>query len=89
MCAVCCQLSNLITMSFGPVLPVSQAGYILSFSQQILGVILNVFIFTVVVAKFQKPHPDLVYSSNAVIYKRDGCPALVIRIGCAACHPKP
>ena len=76
------QLSNLITMSFGPVLPVSQAGYVLSVFQQVLGVILNVFIFTVVVSKFQKHQPDLVYSSNAVIYKRDGRPALVIRVGC-------
>jgi len=74
--------SHLITLGHGTVLPVSHAGFMLAFVQMWLGVLLNVLILTVVVAKFQKPNCDVIFSQNAVVTMRDGKPTLIIRIGC-------
>jgi hypothetical protein len=49
---------------------------------QVVGVMLNVFVFAVVVAKFQKPNSDLVWSTAAVVTERNGRPTLLIRVGC-------
>jgi hypothetical protein len=74
--------SHLITLGHGTVLPVSHVGFMLAFVQMWLGVLLNVLILTVVVAKFQKPNCDVVFSQSAVVTMRDGMPTLIIRIGC-------
>ena len=51
-----------------------------------LGLLVNVFVFSVVVAKFQAPQSDLVWSEGCVILSRDGVPHLLMRVGNLRCH---
>jgi hypothetical protein len=52
----------------------------------LLGVVVNVFVFTAVLAKFQAPQVDLVWSGKAVMTRRDGVPTLLIRVGNLKAH---
>ena len=58
----------------------------LSWLQIALGLLVNVFVFSVVVAKFQAPQSDLVWSEGCVILSRDGVPHLLMRVGNLRCH---
>ena len=51
-----------------------------------LGVVLNLFVFSAVLAKFQSPQKDLVWSTRAVMTRRDGVPVLCVRVGNLRCH---
>ncbi len=52
----------------------------------LVGVGVNVFVFAAVVAKFQSPQKDLVWSTRGVITKRDDVSTLLIRVGNLRCH---
>jgi len=73
-------------MSEGSVVPVDRWSHVLSWLQIALGLLVNVFVFSVVVAKFQAPQSDLVWSSGCVILSRDGVPHLLMRVGNLRCH---
>ena len=78
--------SHVITMGSGSVVPVSSWGYALSWTQMVLGLLVNVFVFSVVLAKFQAPQSDLVWTEGCVIAPRDGVPTLLLRVGNLRCH---
>jgi hypothetical protein len=73
-------------MSWGSVVPVDRWSHVLSWLQIALGLLVNVFVFSVVVAKFQAPQSDLIWSSGCVILSRDGVPHLLMRVGNLRCH---
>jgi len=78
--------AHVLTMSWGSVVPVDTYSHILSWIQIALGLLVNVFVFSVVVAKFQAPQSDLVWSEGCVILTRDGVPHLLMRVGNLRCH---
>ena len=78
--------SHVITMGSGSVVPVNSWGYALSWIQMVLGLLVNVFVFSVVLAKFQAPQSDLVWTEGCVIAPRDGVPTLLMRVGNLRCH---
>jgi hypothetical protein len=73
-------------MGYGTVLPSTQGGYVVAAVGQLCGVLVNVFVFAAVMAKFQAPQADLVWSGQAVITRRDGVPTLLARVGNLRCH---
>ena len=78
--------AHILTMGFGLVLPVSDAGYALAHIQQLLGILINVFVFSAIMAKFQSPQADLVFSKICTLVRRDGVPTLIFRLGNLRCH---
>eukprot|EP00240_Pyramimonas_obovata_P000296 CAMPEP_0118924610 /NCGR_PEP_ID=MMETSP1169-20130426/2669_1 /TAXON_ID=36882 /ORGANISM="Pyramimonas obovata, Strain CCMP722" /LENGTH=1006 /DNA_ID=CAMNT_0006865737 /DNA_START=118 /DNA_END=3134 /DNA_ORIENTATION=+ len=78
--------AHMITIGFGPVLPLSPLAHAVASFQQLFGMIINVFVFAAVVAKFQRPVLDLTWAKNAVVLKRDNRPALLIRVANLRCH---
>ena len=78
--------AHVITGSSSSILPVDDVGYFVSFLSMLLGVVVNVFVFAAVVAKFQSPQKDLVWSTKGVMSKRDDVPTLLIRVGNLRCH---
>jgi hypothetical protein len=68
-------------MGFGTVMPTTDAGYVVGYFSMLVGVIVNVFVFSAVLAKFQAPQKDLVWSTKAVMSRRDGVPTLLVRVG--------
>ena len=78
--------AHVLTMSWGSVVPVDRWSHVLSWLQIALGLLVNVFVFSVVVAKFQAPQSDLVWSEGCVILSRDGVPHLLMRVGNLRCH---
>ena len=78
--------AHILTMSWGSIVPIDTFSHVLSWLQIALGLLVNVFVFSVVVAKFQAPQSDLVWSSGCVILTRDGVPHLLMRVGNLRCH---
>lgn len=78
--------AHVLTMSGGNVVPVDTWSHALSWLQIAVGLLVNVFVFSVVVAKFQAPHSDLVWSGGCVLLSRDGVPHLLMRVGNLRCH---
>ena len=78
--------AHVITMSGGSVVPLTSWGHVLSWLQQVLGLLVNVFVFSVVLAKFQAPQSDLVWTEGACVAERDGVPHLLLRVGNLRCH---
>jgi len=78
--------AHILTMSEGSVVPIDRWSHVLSWIMIALGLLVNVFVFSVVVAKFQAPQSDLVWSSGCVILSRDGVPHLLMRVGNLRCH---
>ena len=62
--------AHILTMSEGSVVPIDRWSHVLSWIMIALGLLVNVFVFSVVVAKFQAPQSDLVWSSGCVILSR-------------------
>ena len=77
---------SLVDLRVGSVVPVDTWSHVLSWLQIALGLLVNVFVFSVVVAKFQAPQSDLVWSEGCVILSRDGVPHLLMRVGNLRCH---
>jgi glutathione S-transferase len=78
--------AHVITGSPAEVLPTTEAGRFVSYLSMLAGVVVNVFVFAAVVAKFQSPQKDLVWSTKGVMAKRDGVPTLLVRVGNLRCH---
>ena len=78
--------AHILTMSEGSVVPIDRWSHVLSWIMIALGLLVNVFVFSVVVAKFQAPQSDLVWSQGCVILTRDGVPHLLMRVGNLRCH---
>ena len=78
--------SHVITGGPGSVVPTDDAGHFVSHLSMLVGVVVNVFVFAAVVAKFQSPQKDLVWSTRAVMSRRDGTPTLMLRVGNLRCH---
>lgn len=78
--------AHVITGSSASILPVDDIGYLVAYLSMLVGVVVNVFVFAAVVAKFQSPQKDLVWSTRGVITKRDDVPTLLIRVGNLRCH---
>ena len=78
--------AHIITMGSGSVAPLGSWGHVLAWLQQILGLLINVFSFAVILAKFTAPQSDLVWSDGGVLRSRDGVPHLLLRVGNLRCH---
>ena len=68
------------------VFPTSNVGYLLATFEQLLGILINVFVFAAVLAKFQSPQADLIFSKQACVFTRDSVRFLCIRVGNLRCH---
>ena len=78
--------AHVITLGTGPVVPLDSWGYLLAWLQMVLGTMRNLFVFAMVLAKFQAPQSDRVWSDGGVIRPRDGVPHLLFRAGNLRCH---
>jgi chloride intracellular channel protein 1 len=78
--------TSLITVGLGTYGPASSWTYILTTAHQMLGVVLNVSLFSVVVTKFQRPRADIVFSKDAIFNFRQGQPHLLFRVGNKRCN---
>jgi hypothetical protein len=66
--------------------PQSDASYALAVSQCFLGVLLNVFMFTFVITKFQRPLAHVVLAENACVCTRGGELFVLVRVGNLRCN---
>lgn len=78
--------AHVITGGPGSIVAVEDVGYVVGYFSMLVGVVVNVFVFAAVVAKFQSPQKDLVWSTRAVLTRRDGVPTLMVRVGNLRCH---
>ena len=78
--------ANVALMGFGTVFPVNHVAYALGVLQCFLGITLNVFFFSVVVTKFQRPKGKLLFAERACFTSRDGAPVLLLRVGNLRCN---
>ena len=78
--------SHVMTMGFGTVEPVSDASYALAVSQCFLGVLLNVFLFTFIITKFQRPLAHVLYADKVAVCTRSGERFVLIRVANLRCN---
>ena len=78
--------SHIVTMGFGVVVPVSDASYALAVAQCFLGVLLNVFLFTFVITKFQRPLAHVLYADKVALCTRGGEQFVLFRIANLRCN---
>ena len=78
--------SNILSLGPGRFTPNSTALSAWCSVQQFGGLILNVFLFSIVVTKFQQPQADVIFSEKAVLTTRDAVPVLMFRIGNKRCN---
>jgi inward rectifier potassium channel len=71
----------IITMGAGNYGPTNAEQYWVNSILQIMGVVWNVLIFSVVVTRFQHPEHEILFSEIACTLTRDGVNLLLIRIG--------
>ena len=55
---------NTIALGLGPVFPLTEGGYVLASVQQFVGILLNALLLACVLAKFQAPHADIIFSAR-------------------------
>lgn len=70
----------------GVIEPVSRCAIVAWTIHNVIGIILNVLIFSIIVAKFLSPHGNIIFSKNALISSRNGSPVLLIRVGNLRCN---
>jgi len=78
--------AHVVTMSAGSIVPVTSTGYLIAVLQQLIGVAVNLLVLSAIVAKFQSPKADIVFSSNGVVRCRDGVPTVQLRVGNLRCN---
>ena len=78
--------AHIITMASGAVVPVASIGHFVAVVQQLLGVAVNVLVLSAIIAKFQSPTADVVWSSRGVVRDRDGVPTVQFRVGNLRCN---
>ena len=78
--------SNILSLGPGRFTPNSTELSFFCCVQQFGGLILNVFLFSIVVTKFQQPQADVVFSEKAVLTTRDAQPCFIFRLGNKRCN---
>jgi hypothetical protein len=78
--------SHILMMSFGTVMPSTDGGYLVAFFSMLVGVVVNAFVFSAVVSKFQSPQKDIVWTTRSIMSRRDGVPTFMVRVGNLRCH---
>jgi hypothetical protein len=73
--------TSIVTMSAGSMTPATAPQFWFNTFMQLVGVIWNVLIFSVIVTRFQHPQVELVFSKIVCTKTRDGSDTLVFRIG--------
>ena len=78
--------SHVFTMGFGTVQPRTDLSYALAVTQCFLGVLLNVFMFTFVITKFQRPLAAMLLADRVCLCTRAGEPFLLLRFANLRCN---
>ena len=78
--------SNIVTMGFGQHHAATRAVFAIATLQQFIGMIANVFLFSVCINKFQRAEPDIIFSKSALFLTRDDEQYLLFRIGNLRCN---
>ena len=78
--------ANIIGMGYGTVVPTCNWGFFVAIMSQGLGIMINVFVFSAVLAKFQSPQADVIFSKKVCFFTRDGARHLCLRVGNLRCH---
>ena len=78
--------ANVIGMGYGTVVPTSNVGFFIAIVSQVTGILVNVFVFAAVLAKFQSPKADVVFSSKVCFFTRNSVRHVCIRLGNLRCH---
>ncbi len=80
-------ISNLVAVGYtGSIGPNSFATFALGIMQQLQGILLQAFLFSVAVTRFQMPQADLILSDNLLFTNRFYVPHLIFRIGNLRCN---
>ena len=80
-------ISNLVAVGYtGSIGPDSFASFTLGIVQQLQGILLQAFLFSVAVTRFQMPQADLILSDNLLFTNRFYTPHLIFRIGNLRCN---
>ena len=80
-------ISNLVAVGYtGSIGPDSFATFSLGIIQQLQGILLQAFLFSVAVTRFQMPQADLILSDNLLFTNRFHIPFLIFRIGNLRCN---
>jgi hypothetical protein len=80
-------ISNLVAVGYtGSIEPNSFGGFTLGIVQQLQGILLQAFLFSVAVTRFQMPQADLILSDNLLFTNRFHTPHLIFRIGNLRCN---
>ena len=62
-------------------MPETFGAFALGIAQQMQGILLQAFLFSVAVTRFQMPQSDLFFSDKLLFTNRDDVPHLILRIG--------
>ena len=80
-------VSNLVGIGYtGNHYPLSFSSFAVGTLQQFQGIILQAFVFTVAVTRFQMPKADLIFSDSLLFTNRDRVPNIIFRIGNLRCN---
>lgn len=80
-------ISNLVAVGYtGSIGPSNFASFTLGILQQLQGILLQAFLFSVAVTRFQMPQADLILSDNLLFTNRFHIPYLIFRIGNLRCN---
>ena len=74
-------MTNLLSIGLGTFEPSGRATQILTIISYLLGLIINVLMFSIVVTKFQRPQAEIVFSQKALFSSRDSAPVFIFRLG--------
>jgi len=78
--------SNIVNMGFGQHHAETRTVFAIATLQQFIGMIANVFLFSVCINKFQRAEPDIIFSKSALFLTRDDEQYLLFRIGNLRCN---
>lgn len=78
--------SCLMTMGYGPFSPSDPPSVIVATILQVAGIVSNVFLFSIIITKYQQPNAELVFSDNAIFTRRNGQPYFLFRIANKRCN---
>jgi hypothetical protein len=77
---------NVMVLNYGPFMPVELPVLIFATAMQVAGVIINVFLFSIIVTKYQRPTAALIFSEHAIFTRRHGVPFFLFRIANRRCN---
>ena len=80
-------MSNIVAIgATGSYVPETFGAFSLGILQQMQGILLQAFLFSVAVTRFQMPQSDLFFSDKLLFTNRDDVPHLIFRIGNLRCN---